>query len=264
LLVRRYLIATVLVSSVVGPGCGILEAAPPEEIVGAVVIVDVIDVIDVIDMIDMIDAWLGEWGDRSRAARCPASDRSLMLWNKLGSTQQIYASEVGPDGQIVGDSIVFAGLKLGPQGSVEVWYRPDRQPGSVAHTLDILGYGVPEAATHTYLSVVFNHRQRRLEASAFDPDMSASARVQARVLELHAWTTNEPNHIAITWNGCVAEQSERLRVFINGVALANIELLGDPIFADWRPDAQLWLDGALGNIKVWNYPKTDFSDRFSP
>lgn len=263
---RQHLWGVVLITWVAGSAGCLIEDANSHEFVRRDSPTPDPNIVSV-RIIGAVDTWLeAKWADESDASRCPtrAKPHSLILWNKLGSAQRVLGSEVGPDGSIFGHIIAFAGLQLGSQGSVEFWFQPDWRDSSVEQLIEILRYGVPEDATNEHLSVVFDVRRGRLNSAVWDPSMTASASVQARVDDIDEWTTIEAKHFAITWNGCAPEQTERLMLFINGVALPDIELLGDPRLDHWRPGAELWLlDGVMDSIKIWSYAKTDFSDRFS-
>jgi hypothetical protein len=230
--------------------------------------------------------------------------RGLILWNKLGSIEEVTHSEVGPDGIIVGDIsffpvqhgdgfspdpragdhnipdnyIEFQGLQLGPQGSIEFWYRPTWSDFSIGHVVDILYYGVAEDIFNTHITMHFNNLQNRFNNAAISQGSVANVAVQ-QFAPIPGWSTTMPIHIAFTWNGCAPVVTDRLMVFVNGVALPNTFFFGDPMLDDWLPGAVLrlgsrllsgdwnrhnWegLDGEMDNLKVWNYPKTDFSDRF--
>jgi len=68
-------------------------------------------------------------------------------------------------------------------------------------------------------------------------------------------------------------------MFINGNEVGAFSISGNPTFDNWPSDALMYLgsrirsgdwnrhhwedgDGIIDNIKIWSYPKTDFSDRF--
>jgi hypothetical protein len=256
----------------------------------------------------------GAWADGPSLPACPGLAkyfrvdlrelRGLILWNKLGTVAEVTESEIGPDGVIVGDIslwqarhgdgfrpdprernhnipdnyVEFAGLQLGPRGSIEFWYQPDWDDATIDHAVDILSYGIPDDVYNTHLAVTFNDWQNRLNSGAFDRSTTASVFVQ-QFAPIPNWSRTEPIHLAITWDGSAPAAADRLKVFINGDALPNTSYFGDPQLSDWRRDAVLrlgsrlvsgdwqrhnWegLDGVIDNIKIWNYPKVDFTDRF--
>jgi hypothetical protein len=266
-----------------------------------------------------VDSWTEAtktaWADGLDASGCPsltthfslnlAELRGLVLWNKLGSIHEITHSEVGPNGVVVGDIslypaqhgdgfcpnprdgnhniptnyVTFPGLQLGRQGSIEFWYQPEWEDGTIGHIVDILYYGVPDDAYDTHLTMTFNDWQNRLSGGALEPRGTASIFVRAAA-PLPGWSMTAPIHLALTWSGDTPKPADRLQMFVNGVALPDKFYFGDPRLGDWRPEAALrlgsrlvsgdwrrhnWegLDGVIDNIKIWNYPKLDFSDRFT-
>lgn len=230
--------------------------------------------------------------------------RGLILWNKLGSSVEVHNSEIGPDGVIIGDIsyfptqhgdgfrpdprlgdhnipnnyVVFEGLELGQKGAIEFWYAPDWSNSAVGHVVDILYYGVAEDVLNNHIIMAFNDWQNRLGNVAIDSGAAANVAVQ-EFAPIPGWSTTQPIHVAFTWDGSASVVTDRLMVFIDGVALPNTFFSGDPQLDDWLANAQLrlgsrlvsgdwnrhnWegLDGEMDNIKIWNFPKTDFSDRF--
>ena len=231
---------------------------------------------------------------------------SLLLWNKLGSAQEVQNSEVGPNGIIVGDVeyvtcrhgsgmkpkvrsgdhdipdnfIDFSGLDLGNKGCLEFWYLPDWIDGSVGHVVEIFWYGVAEDPLNLYLGTHFNDWQNIMGMSARDSGQTTSVGNNVRPANIPGWSTTEPFHMAFTWDGTDPVITDRLKFFVNGVRIiGTIGHSGEPTLDTWLPTAVLRLGNrlvsgdwdrhnweghvaAIDNVKVWNYPKTDFSDRF--
>ncbi|KIG19552.1 hypothetical protein DB30_00061 [Enhygromyxa salina] len=231
--------------------------------------------------------------------------RGLILWNKLGSAHEVTHSEVGPDGVVVGDVswfraqhgdgfrpepragnhnipdnyISFSGLQLGARGCIEFWYQPDWEDAAIGHVVDILSYGIPDDPYNTHVAMTFNDRQNRLNNGALDASTIASVFVH-EVATIPGWSMTKPVHMALSWNGDAPRPSDRLAVFVNGVALPSTAWYGDPRLHDWHPEAVLrlgsrlvsgdwqrhhWegLDGVIDNIKIWDFPKAEFNDRFA-
>lgn len=174
--------------------------------------------------------------------------------------------------------VAFPGLQLGPQGSIEFWYQPDWEDATIDHEVDILYYGVPEDGHNTHIAMAFNDWQNRLNTGVFDRSTTESVFVQ-EFAPIPGWSTTEPIHLALTWNDEALAATDRLQVFVNGAALPQTTYYGDPRLHNWMPRAVLrlgsrlvsgdwdrhnWegLDGVIDNIKIWNFPKVDFADRF--
>lgn len=255
----------------------------------------------------------GAWGDGADFPNCSSiaeyfsvdlrALRGLVLWNTLDSAEAVAASEYGPNGAIVGDVsfvpakygngfrpdprvdkntpnnyVEFEGLKLGPRGTIEFWYWPDWENYTVGHVVDILAYGVPGDPYNQHITEHFNDWQNRLGFGVVDSGAADGVSV-SHVAPIPGWSTTEPIHVALTWDGCAPVPADRAMVYINGAALPQGSAYGDPTFDDWLDEAVLrlgsrqipgdwdrhnWegLDGVMDDIKVWDHPKTDFSDRY--
>lgn len=238
--------------------------------------------------------------------------KGLLLWNKLDSPHDVMHSRVGPDGVIVGDVeflpckygngfkplprtgdhnipdnyIEFSSLNLGQQGCIEFWYHPDWIDWHVGHQVIQFMYGVPCVYPHQpgyYIAMGFNDWQNLWMAGTQEFDGAAfhHMSVSARPASIPGWTTAEPFHVAVTWDGTETDPTQRIKLFIAGdrVTPYRIGMYGNPTFEHFTPDAVFRLampvasgdwnrhpwegdHGIIDNIKVWSYPKTDFSDRF--
>ena len=230
--------------------------------------------------------------------------RGLLLWNKLGSEWEVLHSMVGPNGVITGavtylpgqygngfkplprtgdpnipdNFIDFAGLNLGPKGCIEFWYFPDWADWQVGHVVEIMRYGIPGPANYQDFEVVYNDWQGLL-LLGFYSGQNAGAGLQLVPASTPGWSTTQPFHVAITWDGSAPLIADRLRMFINAVQVGTRTGSGNPDFSTWNPNSILRLTSRLmggdwdrhhwegdvaiiDNIKIWSYPKTDFSDRF--
>ncbi len=234
--------------------------------------------------------------------------RGLVLWNKLGSQYEVEHSVVGPNGVINGsvsyytaqygkgfkpdprtgdhntpaNFIDFAGLNLGPRGTLEFWYWPDWNDWQVGHIVEISMYGNPDSPQHTYfLDIGYNDWQGTVNTFA--------GRVGGDGVEMDfvpgtapGWITTAPFHMALTWDGSEPANANKMKFYINGSRISGLRFyqFGTPTFTDWDPAAVLRLGsrlysgdwnrhnwegdgGIIDNVKIWNYPKTDFSDRFN-
>lgn len=234
--------------------------------------------------------------------------RGLILWNKLGSAEEIQNSEYGPNGVITGDLfflpaqhgtgfkaqprtgdhnipdnfVDFGNLGLGQRGCMEFWYQPDWRDYWVGHIISAFAYGPPGS---DYLLVgEFNDWQGLYSFVLRDPPASG-VQISFRPWQLPEWSTSQPMHVALTWDDSQPIVCQRLRVFINGLDVFTMGgwcagATGDPKFDDQPADAVLRLASRrwsgdwdrhpwegdhdiYDNIKIWNYAKTDFSDRFA-
>jgi hypothetical protein len=233
--------------------------------------------------------------------------RGLILWNKLGSAYEVTHSVVGPNGIIVGDLaylpceygngfrplertgdhnipdnfIDFPGLNLGPRGCIEFWYHPDWSDWSVGHCVEPLYYGIIENSQNLYLQIQYNDWQGFLGVGGRDPNNVESVAKDHIPGAIPGWSTVQPFHVALVWDGTQPAAMNRIRFFINGSEATPARyFLGNPHFVGWLPNAVLRMgsrtysgdwnrhnwegsEGIIDNLKIWSYPKTDFSDRFT-
>jgi len=241
-------------------------------------------------------------------------DATYLLWNKLGSDGEVGNSEIGPGGVITGDLdylpcvygngfkpmprtgdhnipdnfVEYNGLCLGPQGCIEFWYHPTWNNPSVGHVVDILRVGLPFAhgdpVTPYSLGAHYNDWQDSFNLGVYNVvggsiDYQNYAAVAFRPSTTPGWSTTEPFHFAIVWDGTAPDPNDRAQIYINNNRVGSNSYRGNPTFTGWPEDYILrlgsrnqsgdwnrhnWegLDGVVDNIKVWNYAKTDFSDRF--
>ncbi|UCF06592.1 MAG: hypothetical protein JSV33_06075 [bacterium] len=187
------------------------------------------------------------------------------------------------DRNIPDNFIDFYGLNLGQQGCIEFWYHPDWIDSHVGCVVGLFYYGLPSYWPE-YLQVLmtgYNDWQDLANFNAYQglQDSSNQAWLTYRPSATPGWTTAEPFHMAFMWDGIAPDQQDRVKMFINGNPIGSYHISGDPTFSNWPADAILRLgsrlsggdwnrhhwegsEGIIDNIKIWNYPKTDFSDRF--
>jgi hypothetical protein len=178
--------------------------------------------------------------------------------------------------------IDYPGLKLGAQGCIEFWYHPKWRDWQVGHIVELFWYGkatdIGQPATWT-IAAQYNDWQGLLNVSVTNTDNSSAAWVPLIPGNLAGWSTTQPFHFALSWDGLAANPTDRVHVYINGSRVGATSYSGNPTFSDWSQDLVLRLgsrvyagdwnrhnwegvDGVIDNIKVWNYAKSDFSDRF--
>jgi hypothetical protein len=226
-----------------------------------------------------------------------------LLWNKLGSDAEVINSEIGPGGIIIGDIgyspgqfddgfqpeprtgdhnisdnyVRFDNLNLGQEGTIEFWFQPDWiSGGHIRHILNYVGEG---SSGSYYISFHYNDWQNRLGLGFYSHAGNESVARKLVPSSTPEWSTTEPFHVAIAWNGAAADPADKLKLFLNGVERGALSAQGSPTFSDWSADARLLLatrwadgdwnrhnwegsDGIIDNIKIWDYAKTDFADRF--
>lgn len=186
------------------------------------------------------------------------------------------------DRNIPDNYIEFHGLDLGRQGCIEFWYHSDWSGWSVEHIVEFFCYGLPEDTDNLYIWMHFNDWQGKLNAVLWEPGRNEWAGMNPHITSIPEWTTAAPVHIAVTWDGTAPDVADRLHFYIDGSEIPDTYFYyrGDPTFEDWSSEAVFGLgsrifsgnwdshrwegdSGVFDNIKIWSYPKTDFSDRFT-
>lgn len=237
-------------------------------------------------------------------------DRSLVLWNRLGSQSEVENSLVGPDGTIVnvrgnisfvpgkfgngftatGSSMPAAGVDFGlwenihpnydQAGAIEFWWKPARNydetgaPDETFHS----GIWVPPPQPISPMALMYRWRGviGGFDFTVIGSDRAAHVYASGRVVPFQA---GEWLHVAFVWdmNGLPGHPGVRYGVYVNGDYVPLVDALnpGGSIDAtmghfdnvrfsmgyydaDWNNQ----LNGVLDNVKMWNYAKTDYSDRF--
>lgn len=229
-----------------------------------------------------------------------AVNAELVLWNKLDSKYTVLNSEVGPDGEISGDDWDFESAQhgfgyvrksasgnyiqfpaslihnLNFRGSIELWINPKvsapvpfqfgffalvGQPASgptaPANRGNVyLYWGDTVTGTGLYGGVRFD---------------DALAETPSEPVQFTA-TVGEPFHTAISWDiDGIDGTSDTVRVYRNGTVVGststawnpNGTVLEDLFRLGQSPDAGGFDKFISDNIKVWDFAKTDFSDRFN-
>ena len=209
---------------------------------------------------------------------------NLILWNKLGSTDEVEHSVVGPDGTIVGNvnfnntvkfskgitpntgragsGVDFPTTVVDPErGCVEMWVKFYYTP--VAYSYGVYGFINVHHWTHNVMlfswhndrslllfSLQFNGTARHAELIGFNPALDT------------------PIHIACVWDRSgIDGTSEYMRIYVNGGKVAVNDTNNDwgtnntsgsfRVAAPW--DSNFSTDRyTVDNIKIWNYAKTTF------
>lgn len=236
------------------------------------------------------------------AARTPSG---LVLWNKLGSDDEVLNSAYGPDLQFYSDGGTgpdgIANRKYVPgkfgngvtidigdycsmqrihnmvlkslpsyinteKGTIEVWYRQKEFPVEYSHNPYRLfdgGYGLDGGMG---FEVIAGHDCPDPSCFRFWLVFGGTGRT---VLYANNLPDNQWIHVAAVWDRSgINGTLETMRLYIDGNKVAS------GTYNDWGTSVGNWVDigggndqniadkFALDNLKIWNYAKTDFSDRF--
>jgi len=228
------------------------------------------------------------------------SSKSPLIWNKLGSSAEVNVSEIGYNLTPVGGSAVFQSVKFGngfkyegfpygfempavnlTAGTIEFWIKHDNVQPANQDNQDIIGDGGGSAsfpswriywaggATDVFVISLYIDAENYLY---IDPSYSQVG-----------WTEpNQVQHWVITWDtqgraGNVATGSDYVNLYVDGreveyqwdgvngvVPYSSLNAnTGDVVsFAFSRNSNNYNCDVTFENLRVYDYAKTDFSDRF--
>lgn len=217
-------------------------------------------------------------------------EEGLVLWNKLGSVEEVENSEVGPNGSIFGSvsfdvgrydngvvpnigwfesGVDFPGTVFDPeQGTLEFWMNTYYQPVPYEYGV----YGFMNNVYFESFGQPFNFLWHNPEATTLQLYFLFGPREEHEIQIFYNDfypKVNQPVHLAVVWDRMGIEGSEQtLRIYINGEVVAYSQE------SNWGTDnsssfriANGWDSDyeenrfSMDNLKVYNYAKTDFSDR---
>jgi hypothetical protein len=226
---------------------------------------------------------------------------TVVFWNKMGSISELHNSEIGPgfdythgikefgpvlhgNGVEYDYSIGGAGAHLiafteiGPMtaGTIEYWYLSntveiDRETTYLPGIRDPFGNGI---------GVSLNWDSCYGERCGLSMNVTTALGKHSRIQTGTygdaniTFSTTEPTHLAFVWdsNG-IGGTADTMRIYRdNHILLSSQPDLSDwdntqTIYrvhggGDWRSNWRTAPNGKIDNLKIWNYAKTDFSDRF--
>ncbi len=224
----------------------------------------------------------------------------LVLWNKLGSESEVLNSEVGANGVLVGTQHAFEPAQfdngyvrkakvgephvefpasvihnLSNQGTIELWINPKTtnpvpfQHGTYALVGALVsGPTAPINRGNVYLFWGDGVTGRGLFGGVRFDD--ALAETPSEPTQFVA-TIGEPFHAAISWDiDGIDDTNDRVRVYRDGQIVGSTTtswnpdgtLLEDRFWLGEGPDSGGFDKFISDNLKVWDFAKTDFSDRF--
>ncbi len=244
-------------------------------------------------------------GNASVTATAARTLAGLVLWNKLGSDDEVLNSAYGPglqfytDGGSGPDGIanrMYVPGKFGTgvtidtgdyystqrihnmvlkslpsyidaeKGTIEVWYKQKEFPVEYSHNPHRLfdgGYGLDSGMG---FEVIAGHDCPNLSCLRLSLGFGGTGR---KIDYANNLPNNQWIHVAAVWDRSgINETSETMRLYIDGNKVAS------GTYNDWGTSVGSWADicggndkniadkFAMDNLKIWNYAKTDFSDRF--
>ncbi|MDD3687937.1 MAG: hypothetical protein PHE56_14400 [Bacteroidales bacterium] len=210
---------------------------------------------------------------------------NLILWNKLGSTDEVEHSVVGPDGTIVGNvnfnntvkfskgitpntgragsGVDFPTTVVDPErGCVEMWVRFYYTP--VAYSYGVFGFINAHHWSHNVMLLSWHNNGSLLQ---FSLQFNGTIYRNAELVGFNP-PLNTPIHIACAWDRTgIDGTSEYMRIYVNGGKVAVNDTNNDwgtnntsgsfRVAAPW--DSNFSTDRyTVDNLKIWNYAKTTF------
>lgn len=224
---------------------------------------------------------------------------NLLLWNKLGSQTEIENSEYGVDGTIIGNDITYGPVKFNKgatrnvasssmvnfaniqiqldKGCIEFWSKMTEAPLTATSHVDWFS-----ESTWTMPQIVFQWDKNYNWGDVLFIYSSGGLYKYIRFWQWNAfdigWTAaGDIIHLAVVWDMDLS-YDDCIKLYANGVRVSGsgwIKVAGSRAVLKSSvtnnlailtmhdlPDIDRLPNCTMDNIKVWNYAKTDFSDRF--
>ena len=207
------------------------------------------------------------------------SQKTLILWNKLGSECEVTNSEIGPNGVLIGavdylaaqdgngikpqpnpgyydnpmNYVDFPNLQLSQVGSMEFWYWANWvQPWDGCR--NILEYGVEERSPS--MIITYNDWQDLCAVAAWNQNQSKATIIRFSPASTPQWTTARPMHFKVVWDG--TSDDEKMKFYIDGVQVGDYDPTSNYALDDFTPDSRLRLGSRLrAGQSWWHYWRGD-------
>lgn len=207
----------------------------------------------------------------------------LLLWNKLGSAAEVENSQYGPDGIVTGsvdyDTVQFDNGVKGDasgkyvkfpstvygkeQGCIECWVKMGNASGDVPVPCEVIweSYNTP-STKFIYLAIA----QNKIYAVCTDGFTGLATADYSTA----SWNAGDIMHIAVVYDRSKSfDGSKSLALYINGVERASStsdfdQFTNEEFYLCISPSSDAYnFIGYIDNLKIYDYPKIDFSDRFT-
>lgn len=197
-------------------------------------------------------------------------DFGLILWNKMGSQEEVQNSAVGPKGNIQGAIDAYApgvfgnaAHMRGSAGEVyfDIPYLENKHLGTDPFTIAFWAKSATVNQPEGFIMDSYSQGTMMIRLVQYN---ASTMRVSGFPEMKHQWDTAY-HHYAI-----VFEPNGLSTFYIDATVKArsdNTDSIGQPfsprivLSGEWNlTDGYDW-NGYIDNVKAWNYAKTDFSDR---
>jgi hypothetical protein len=221
-----------------------------------------------------------------------AQSGDVVLWNKLGSVQEVTHSEIGPNGNIVGSSYAFEPAQFGNgyirkstggnwvtfpasvfssltrRGTIAVWINPKvSQPQPYQYGIfGLVGCAYCGPDSNFYLVWGDGVTGRGIFGGI---NLGNSVGTDPWGPQYVA-TPGVPFHVALSYDiSGIGNTTDTIRTYVNGVLISKASGTWNPnltptndIILGFGPDGGGYNKFITDNIVIYDYAKTDFSDRF--
>jgi hypothetical protein len=219
----------------------------------------------------------------------------LLLWNKLGSDYQVTNSAFGDDGSVFGSyeyrqgkygdgfyvqdqptsgRITFpTDVNVGGQGAIEFWYQPNYPYTSEP----LYPYGHPNllctsTSSYPYFRFAFNPPSDDFSFTLGNADDTDRVVISYRI----EFEAEQLMHIALVWDSDgINGTAETMQLYLDGVlqtpqagngSADNTQAISTtsittPLYVANNTSGNRGCGGVMDNLKMFDYAKTDFSDR---
>jgi len=214
----------------------------------------------------------------------------MTLWSTLDDELEVQYPKIGPNGMLMGD-YEFTSMRFGngfhsapdmpisnirypasdvvhkDSGTIEFWYRPSHEFEDNSGITSKQLLNVSCGATGNHINFFFDAGSEKLY---YDLNIGA----WRRIAWTPDWEAGSLVHIAIVWDSSGKDigEGQTMALFVDGVQRSDN---GAVITSNWTADgtfsSDLMMgddghsvtgDAAFDNLKVFNYCKTNFDDRY--
>ena len=221
-----------------------------------------------------------------------AQTGNVVLWNKLGSVNEVTHSEIGPNGTISGGSNAFEPAQFGSgyirkatgnnmvtfpasvfsgvtrRGTIAIWVNP-KVSRPQPYQYGIFGLvGCAYCGRNNNFTILWGDG---VSGNGIWSEVNLGNNVNTNPNgPQYVATPGKPFHVASVWdiNG-IDGSTDTLRIYINGVLTGKTSNTWNPnvtpttdIQLGFGPDGGGYDKFITDNIVIYDYAKTDFSDRF--
>jgi hypothetical protein len=229
---------------------------------------------------------------RPNTTPCADCEAGLVLWNRLGSEDEVAQSAVGANGTIIGSEYAFEPAQLGngyvrkavggyvqfpasvldnlhERGAIELWIVPKvSQPAPYEYgVFGLVGgpyghYGVPPESNIELIWGDTITGQGMVGMVRFD---ERRARTPDEPVQFVA-DVGVPFHAAMAWDiDGIDGTADTIRVYRDGVLVGQTSETWNPngtekydVFLGYGPDEEGYDKFISDDLRIWDYAKTDF------